>query len=104
MFMWSAPPSPPRPPKCVAKDQPTPPKAPLNDPLTPKIMELPMDNNGGQTQWFVQYIWGLSARYRFNISDPNAQPPCNMEARGSDTPIPFSVIQQGAGCINRRYN
>ena len=46
MFMGSAPPSPPRLPELVPKDQPTPPKASLNDPLTPKTMELLRNNSG----------------------------------------------------------
>ena len=97
IFAGSAPPSPPRPPKFVPKDQPTPPKAFLNDPLTPKTMELLRDNSGGQARWFVQYIWGLRAWFGFTLRKPNAQPPCHMAARGSDMPVPFSVTQRGGG-------
>ena len=74
MFTGSAPPSPPRPPKVVPKDQPTPPKASLNDPLTPKTMELLRDNSGDQARWFVQYIWGLRARFRFALRNPMRNP------------------------------
>ena len=74
MFTGSAPPSPPRPPKLVPKDQPTPPKASLNDPLTPKTMELLRDNSGDQARWFVQYIWGLRARFRFALRNPMRNP------------------------------
>ena len=56
MFTGSAPPSPPRPPKLVPKNHPTPPKASLNDPFTPKTMELLRDNSGNQARWFVHYI------------------------------------------------
>ena len=48
MFTGSAAASPPRPPKLVPKGQPTPPKASLNDPLTPKTMELMTDNSARQ--------------------------------------------------------
>ena len=74
MFTGSAPPSPPRPPKLVPKDQPTPPKASLNDPLTPKTMELLRDNSGDQARWFVQYFWGLRARFRFALRNPMHNP------------------------------
>ena len=74
MFTGSAPPSPPRPPKLVPKDQPTPPKASLNDPLTPKIMELLRDNSGDEARWFVQYFWGLRARFRFALRNPMHNP------------------------------
>ena len=74
MFTGSAPPSPPRPPKLVPKDQPTPPKASLNDPLTAKTMELLRDNSGDQARWFVQYIWGLHARFRFALRNPMRNP------------------------------
>ena len=67
-------PHPPRPPKLVPKDQPTPPKASLNDPLTPKTMELLKDNSGDQARWFVQYIWGLRARFRFALRNPMRNP------------------------------
>ena len=102
MFMGSAPPSLPWPPKFVPKDQPTPPRASLNDPLTPKKMELLRDNNGGEARWFVQCIWGLRARFRFALRNPMCNP-CHMAPRGSDMPIPFSVTQRGAGCIDPRY-
>ena len=74
MFTGSAPQSPPRPPKFVPKDQPTPPKASLNDPLTPKTMGLLRDNSGDQALWFVQYIWGLRARFRFALRNPMRNP------------------------------
>ena len=74
MFTGPAPPSPPRPPKLVPKDQPTPPKASLNDPLTPKTMELLRDNSGDQARWFVHYIWGLRARFRFALRNPMRNP------------------------------
>ena len=67
MFIGPAPPSPPRPPKLVSKDQPTPPKASLNEPVTPKTLELQRDSNGGQARWFVQYISRLRARFRFAL-------------------------------------
>ena len=54
MFTETAPPSPPQPPKVVRKDQPTPPKPSLTDPVTPKTMELLWDNQGDQARWFVQ--------------------------------------------------
>ena len=69
-FTGLAPPSPPRPPKSVPKDQPTQPKASLNDPLTPKTMELLRDKSGGQARWFVQHIWGLHARFRVALRNP----------------------------------
>ena len=72
MFTGSAPPSPPRPPKLVPKDEPTPPKASLNDPLTSKTMELLRDNS--EARWFVQYIWGLRARFRFALRNPMHNP------------------------------
>ena len=74
MFAGSAPPSPPRPPKLVPKDQPTPPKASHNDPLTPKTMELLRDNSGYRARWFVQYILGLRARFRFALRNPMRNP------------------------------
>ena len=74
MFAGSAPPSPPRPPKLVPKDRPTPPKASLNHPLTPKTMELLRDNSGYQARWFAQYIWGLRARFRFALQNPMRNP------------------------------
>ena len=74
MFTGFAPPSPPRPPNFVPKDQPTPPKASRTDPLTSKTMELLRDNNGGQARWFVQYIWGLHARFRFALQNPMRNP------------------------------
>ena len=74
MFTGSASPSPPRPPKLVPKDQPTPPKASLDDPLTPKTMELLRDNSGDQARWFVQYISGLRARFRFALRNPMRNP------------------------------
>ena len=54
MFTGSAPPFPPRPAKFVSKDQPTPQKASLNDPLTPKTMDLLKHNGGCHERWFVQ--------------------------------------------------
>ena len=74
MFTRSAPPSPPRPPKFVAKDQPTPPKASLNNPLTPKTMEFLRESNGGQARWFVPYILGFRARSRFALPNPMRNP------------------------------
>ena len=74
MFTGSAPPSPPRPPKFVPKDQPTPPKAPLNDPLIPKTMELLRDNCVGQARGFVQYIRGLRAPFCFALRNPMCNP------------------------------
>ena len=74
MFTGSAPPSPPRPPKLVPKHQPTPPKAPPNDPLTPKTMELLRNNSGDEARWFVQYFWGLRARFRFALRNPMRNP------------------------------
>ena len=72
MFTGSA--SPPRPPKLVSKDRLAAPKASLNDPLTPKTMELLRDNSGDQARWFVQYIWGLRARFRFALRNPMRNP------------------------------
>ena len=100
MFTGLAPPSPPRPPKFVPKGQPTPPKASLNDPLTPKTIQLLRDNGGGQARWFVQYSWCFHARFRFALRNPMHNPPCHMAPRGSDMPIPFSVTQRGAGRID----
>ena len=74
MFAWSAPPSPTQPPKLVPKDQPTPGKASLNDPLTLKTMELLRDSSGDQARWFVQYIWGVRAPFRFALRNPMRNP------------------------------
>ena len=74
MFTGSTPPSLPRPAKLVPKNQPTKPKASLNGPLTPKTMELPTDNSGGQAQWCVQYIWGLHEWFRFTLRNPMCNP------------------------------
>ena len=74
MFTGSAPPSPPRPPKLVPKDQPTPPKASLIDPLTPKTKELLRDKSGDHARWFVQYILGVRARFRFALRNPMRNP------------------------------
>ena len=56
MFAGSIAPSPPWPPKLVSKDEPSPPRASFNDPLTPETMELMRDNSGGHARWFVQCI------------------------------------------------
>ena len=74
MFTGSAPPSALRPPKLVPKDQSTPPKASLNDPMTPKTMELLRDNSGNQAPSFVQYIWGPRARFPFALRNPMRNP------------------------------
>ena len=102
MFRGSAPPSPPRPPKLVPKDQPTPPKASLDDPLTPKTMELLRDNTGDHARWFVQYIWGFVHGSVLHCRTQCA-PPRHMATRRSDMPIPFSVTQRGAGRIDLGY-
>ena len=46
---------------------------------------------------------GASCTVPFCIAEPNAQPPRHMATRGSDMPIPFSVTQRGAGCIDPGY-
>ena len=74
MFTGSAPPSPPRPPKFFPKHQQTPPKATPNDPLTPRTMELLRGNSGGEARWFLQYIWGLRAWFRFALRNPMRNP------------------------------
>ena len=33
-----------------------------------------MDNSGDQARWFVQYIWGLRARFRFASRNPMCNP------------------------------
>ena len=37
-------------------------------------MALLRDNNGGQKRWFVQYVWGLRARFRFALQNPLRNP------------------------------
>ena len=100
MFAGSAPPSPPRPTKFVPKDQPTQSKASLNDPLTPKTMELLRDNSVGQARWFVQYISGLHARFHFALETPMRNPLLTWQQGDR---IPNSVTQLGAGCIDPGY-
>ena len=39
-----------------------------------ETMELPRDNSVGQARWFVQYIWGLRARFRFALRNPMRKP------------------------------
>ena len=72
--MFTGSPSRSRPPTLVPKDQPTPPKASLSDPLTTKTMELLRDNSGDQARWFVQYIWGLRARLYFALRNTMSNP------------------------------
>ena len=60
MFMGSAHPSPLRQPKFVLKDQPTPPRASLNDPLPAKTMGLLKDNSSGQAQWCTLCEWPVN--------------------------------------------
>ena len=93
MFTGSTPPSPPRPPKFLPKDQPTPPKACLNDPWTPKTIELLRDNSGGQARWFVQYIWGLRARFRFALRNPMRNPPSHMNLVISSLRWQYHLVQ-----------
>ena len=99
MFMGSASPSPPRPPKCVPKDRPTPPKASLNDPLILKTMELLRDNSGCQARGFVQYISGLRAQFRFALRNPMRNP-LSHGSKGIGYADP---MQRGAGCIDLGY-
>ena len=43
-------------------------------PFTPKTMELVRNRNGGRARWFVQYIWGVRARFRFALWNPLRNP------------------------------
>ena len=60
--------------KGVPKDRPTPPKASLNDPFTPKTMELLTDNSGDQARWFMQFIRGLRTQFSFRLRNQMRNP------------------------------
>ena len=68
------PPSPPRPPKYVPKDPPTPSKPTVHGPYTAKTLQLFRDNHGGGVQYFVDGVLNRRAMYRFAVQQPKKNP------------------------------
>ena len=63
-------PSPPRPPKYVPKDPPTPSKPTVHGPYSAKTLQLIRDNHGGGLQYFVDGVLNRRAMYRFAVQQP----------------------------------
>ena len=66
--------SPPRPPKYVPKDPPTPSKPTVHGPYSAKALHLIQDNHGGGVQYFVDGVLNRRAMYRFAVQQPKKNP------------------------------
>ena len=67
-------PSPPRPPKYVPKDPPSPSKPIVHGPYSAKTLQLIRDNHGDGVQYFVDGVLNRRAMYRFAVQQPKKNP------------------------------
>ena len=66
--------SPPRPPKYVPKDPPTPSKPTVHGPYSAKTLQLIRDNHGGGVQYFLDGVLNRRAMHRFAVQQPKKNP------------------------------